>query len=200
MDKDINNSVLGESLDSRDMAGRYEAMLKMDESGLLQKNELEKLCLRDLDPFIRKRALRLLADRKEAGYIEVLRSALHDGDPMVRIVAAEQAYNCANEGEEISLADYLKPLLRDTDQGVCLRVISLLINSDEKEATRLVLEVFLEALESGEDRMELDRSALLLSLLKGPKIAKLLKKRLDLFEEEKRLKGLRSLEQVGIDL
>ena len=180
------------------MAARYEAMLGLGEEGHLRKEVLERLCLHDEEAFIRKRALRMLAVRREEGYLDVLNKALQDSDPMVRIIAAEQLYYRALEGEDIRLGESLKPLLRDSDPGVRSRAISLLVNSDEKKKNELVLDLFFDAIDSTRKQDEIHQIAAFVSLLKDRKVSKLLRKRLDRLDEEKRMKAIRALEQEGI--
>lgn len=187
-------------LSDLDMSGRYEAMLNLGQEGQLRTEVLERLCIEDDEPFIRKRALRMLAARKDEGYIDVLHQAIRDMDPMVRTVAAEQLYYSAQGGEKVRLGDSLKPLLYDGDVGVRTRAISLLVMSGEKEAAELIVGLFFHAIESGKGQEEINQIASLLSLLKGRKVEKLLKKRLDGLDDERRRVGVGALRHEGIEI
>ncbi|OGF97222.1 MAG: hypothetical protein A2Z06_02415 [Candidatus Glassbacteria bacterium RBG_16_58_8] len=200
MIKESDRFAFGDVLKNPDMAERYEAMISMGEAGSLPTEELGRLCLRDDEPFIRKRALAMLATRREKGYLDILCEALRDRDPMVRIIAAEHLHACALEGEKVRLVEVLKPLLRDSDPGVRTRVVSLLINSREKGITELVLEVFFEVLDRGRNQEEIDRHAVLVALLRDRKVPKHLSKKLDSLAEEKKLRGLLALRRAGIEV
>ncbi len=187
-------------MENIDMAGRYEAMLSLGREGHLNKEVLERLCIHDDEPFIRKRALRMLAARKDEGYLDVLHQAMLDPDPMVRTVAAEQIYYSAQEGERVRLGDSLKPLLYDSDVGVRTRAISLLVMSGAKETVELVLDLFFRAIESGKGQEEINQIASLMSLLKGRKVEKLLRKRLEGLDDERRRAGVGALRHEGIEI
>jgi HEAT repeat protein len=180
------------------MAERYEAMLGLGGDGRLLKETLERLCLHDEEPFIRKRALRILAVRREKGYLDILRKALQDSDPMVRIVAAEQLHYQAKEGKDIRLGECFKPLLRDSDPTVRSRIVSLLVNSDEKQKNELVLDLFFDIVDSTTRPEDIQQIATFVSMLRDRRIPKLLRKRLDRLDEEKRMKGIKALEQEGM--
>jgi len=180
------------------MVERYEAMLGLGGDGSLRKETLERLCLNDEEPFIRKRALRILAVRREEGYLDILRKALQDSDPMVRIVAAEQLHYQAREGKDIRLGECLKPLLRDNDPCVRSRAISLLVNSDEKQKNELVLDLFIDVIDSATRPEDIQQIATFVSLLRDRRVPRLLKKRLDRLDAEKRMKCIRALEQEGM--
>jgi HEAT repeat protein len=181
------------------MSERYEAMLGLEASGRLRDVELKNLCLRDVDPFIRKRALRLLGETRGEAGLSILREALADGDPMVRIVAAEQVFALAEERERIPLQDILKPLFRDADPGVRSRALSLLIRSQEKGALDLLVELFFETLEES-DSAAPTQIANLLAMIMGRRTDRQLRKRFDRLDEETRSRAERALEAGGIDL
>ena len=200
MNQETRDFAKEDAWDGLDMAGRYEAMLTLGREGRLQREVLERLCLRDEEPFVRKRALRMLAARREEGYLDVLHEAMRDPDPMVRIVAAEQLTHCAQEGEDVRLAVSLRPLLYDEDVGVRARAVSLLASSGVKEAPELVLDLFFDAVESGKDRDEINQIASIMCLLKGRKVGRLLKKRLQRLDDEKRAVGAGALRHGGIEI
>ncbi len=200
MSREQGNIVEKNGMKDLDMAGRYEAMLSLGREGRLHKEVLERLCIQDDEPFIRKRALRMLAARKDKGYLDVLHQAMGDPDPMVRTVAAEQLFYCAREGENVRLGDSLKPLLYDSDVGVRTRAISLLVMSGEKGTAELVLNVFFHALERGKGQEEINQIASLMSLLKGRKVEKLLRKRLESLDDERRRTGVGALQHEGIEI
>ncbi len=183
-----------------DMTGRYEAMLVLGDESRLRMDTLEHLCLEDGEPFIRKRALRMISARKEKGFVDVLCKALADDDPMIRIIAAEHIYHAALEGEMVNLCEALKPLLSDADPSVRLRSASLLIDSREKNAMGLVLGFFVEALETDKDEREIVRIASLMGRTRDRKMTRLLRKMMDSLDEKTRLRGMKTLKREGIEL
>jgi HEAT repeat protein len=200
MNEDIAGVVSTDELASPDMAKRYEAMIRLEADRRLGDDDLERLALRDGEPFIRKRALRMLTEKRAEGYLRILRQALQDDDSMVRIIAAEMLHSLYEEGERIRIVDLLAPLLRDRDHGVRSRVTSLLLCTGEKRAEELVVDLFIEGLERKAGPGEIARLASLVSMLKVKKVAGLLRKKLDRLDEEKRNMGLEGLEREGIDI
>lgn len=189
-----------DTLRDLDMTGRYEAMLVLGDESRLRMDTLERLCLEDEEPFIRKRALRMLSARKVKGFVDVLCRALADDDPMIRIIAAEHIYHAALDGERVSLCEILKPLLNDADPGVRLRSASLLIDSREKGAMGLVLGIFVEALETHKDDREIVRIASLVGQTRDSKTTRLLRRMMDRLDEKTRQRGMKTLEREGIEL
>jgi HEAT repeat protein len=182
-----------------DMAGRYEAMLALEAAGRLRDEDLRDLCLRDEAPFIRKRALRIAGESRGEAMLPVLREALADGDPMVRIVAAEQIHALALGGRGIALGEALEPLFRDPDPGVRGRALSLFVHADERRGGELLVDLFIESLD-GRDDEATARIATILGPVWGRRTERRLRKQLDRLDGESRHRADRALDAGGIRL